>query len=321
MSWDMIDFTELPKDGTAFEQLVRELMLIADMRPHWSGKGPDQGRDIIITEVANGPLAIFERRWLVQCKHYAHSGKSVGRDDLGSIVDDCRQVGAEGYLLACTTQPSAGLITKLSEIQNQPANNIVTTYWDAVDIERRIREPRSFALGHLFFPRSFEATPWQVYNDGSPNRWTANYKDYFFHLCSRISGKYPDLAECEIIVDRLESISIGPGERVRPRAIYFDDKHEEFTVFADYLVPSDSQPQLKPSHFQAHLLDGTGLHSGKSGSWYATYWDVELRKTWPLSDHFHVDHYDYYVPYRGTYQIGMARDKFISEKSTYTDRW
>lgn len=86
----MIDFKELPEDGAAFEQFVREMCLNYDLHPQWTGKGPDQGRDILISERARGPVGDFFRKWLVQCKHFAHSRKSVGRDDLGSILDDCR---------------------------------------------------------------------------------------------------------------------------------------------------------------------------------------------------------------------------------------
>lgn len=86
----MIDFKELPEDGAAFEQFVREMCLNYDLHPQWTGKGPDQGRDILISERVRGPVGDFFRKWLVQCKHFAHSRKSVGRDDLGSILDDCR---------------------------------------------------------------------------------------------------------------------------------------------------------------------------------------------------------------------------------------
>jgi len=92
----MIDFKELPQDGRAFEQLVREILLIYEAHPQWTGQGPDQGRDIVATEELRGPIAHAQRRWLVQCKHFAHADRSVGRDDVGAVVDDCRQIGAKG---------------------------------------------------------------------------------------------------------------------------------------------------------------------------------------------------------------------------------
>lgn len=319
----MIDFKELPDDGTAFEQFVRELLLIADLHPQWSGKGPDQGRDMIITERSLGYLDSFERRWLVQCKHFAHAGCSVGRGDVGSVIDDCRQVGAQGYFLVCSTQPSAGLVTKLDEIRNRPENELVTKIWDGVDIEKRLQEPRCFSLGHLFFPTSFTNTPWKIYNKGAPNKWTAHYKTYFLHLSSRIAGRYPGLRECEYIIGLLETIHpTGESEAIRPRAIYFDDKHEQFTVFADYLVPHKQQPALRPSDFNAILNDGQGLHSDSGTMWYITYWDIALKRIFPSSDHFDLDHYDYYDPYGGTFEVGIPRDRdFVGEMAHYGDQW
>lgn len=319
----MIDFTELPEDGKAFEQLIREILLLADLHPQWSGLGPDQGRDIIATENAVGSLDQFERRWLVQCKHFAHGGRSVGRADVGSVVDDCRQVGASGYLLVCSTQPSSSLVTKLDEISNRPENGIRTKVWDSVDVERRIAEPRNFSLGHLFFPRSFATTPWKIYNDGAPNNWTANYRDYFIHLSSRISGRHPELSECEEIIRRLEAIHpCGPSESVRPRAIYYDDKHDQFAVFADYLVPRGAEPSLSPQDFEDELHDWQGLHSDGVGMWKITAWDIQLRRIIPHSDHFDLDHYDFYVPHRATYRVGFPRGEyFIGETARYGNRW
>lgn len=319
----MIDFKELPKDGTAFEQFVREMCLIHDLRPQWTGKGPDQGRDILITEKARGPIDVFTRRWLVQCKHFAHSGNSVGREDLGSIIDDCRQVGAEGYLLACSTQPSSSLVTKLKELAEQPENRIVTAFWDGVELERRLAEPHCFSLGHLFFPKSFAATPWKLYNTGAPNHWTAHFKTYFVHLSSRISGRYPSLRECEHIISLLERIQAkGEHEAIRPRAIYFDDKHTEFTVFADYLVPLKQDPSLSPNDFNTVLNDGQGLHSNDGAMWHITYWDIQVQRISPYSDHFDLDHYDFYNPVRGNFEVGNCRgDCTIGELVEYGNHW
>jgi hypothetical protein len=318
----MINFRELPEDGVAFEQLIREICIRLDLHPQWSGKGPDQGRDIIITETIDGPIARFERRWLVQCKHNAHSGKSVGRDDVGNIVDDCMQVGAEGYLLACTTQPSSALVTKLQELEGNKALKLVTKVWDCVDIEKMIFQPQFFALGSLFFRESFRAIPWMVYNSGTPNKWTGNYKDYFIHLSSRVAGTHPQLKACEDIIAKLEQIGpLGENEYVRPRGIYFDDKHEQFYVFADYLIPRDKSPTLKPSNFDKILQDYHGLYSDDSSMWYITIWDIRLRIIIPYSDHFDVDHYDYYNSEKGNFTGGILRGRSISELARYGDFW
>lgn len=311
----MIDFRELPEDGTAFEQLTRELLLVAELSPQWTGKGPDQGRDIIAEETATGPLGSFRRRWLVQCKHFAHSGRAVYRKDIPSVVDDCRQVNADGYLLVCSTHPSSAVVQKLNEIANDLANRIVTAIWDCVEIEKRLSEPRGFALAHIFFPNSMRHTPWRIYNMESPSRWAARYKDYFVYLSCRDSSHFPPLSKVEIIVQRLEQIRPNQTcELIRPRAVYFDDKYSVFSVFADYLVPKDSPPSLSPRDFEGSLHDWGELNSDDITMCYNTVWDVRLVRTDPWSDHYQVDHAAYYKKYlRDNFQVGLFRGPTIGE--------
>jgi hypothetical protein len=78
----MLDFKELPQDGEAFEQLIRELLFSYGMTVEWSGRGPDGGRDLICRESLKSLIAPTNRTWLVQCKHFAHANFSVGVDDL-----------------------------------------------------------------------------------------------------------------------------------------------------------------------------------------------------------------------------------------------
>ena len=317
----MIDFTELPKDGRAFEQLMREFLLVMGLHPQWTGQGVDQGRDIIATEELAGPLGTITQKWLVQCKHFAHSGDSVGRNHVGSFDSDCRQISADGYLLAVSTQPSSGLVTKLKELADQSQTPLRIKVWDSVDIEKFLAEPRLFSLGHLFFPKSFASTPWKLYNSGSPNHWTAHYKSYFLVLSNRISGNHPSLKVCEDIIARLETLPAGTEEQVRPRAVFYDDKHDSFEVFADYLVPHGKEPAQKPSDFERILRDGEGLHSKGDVSWFPTHWDVRLRKVSLFSDHFDKDHYDYYDPYLSNYRLGMERGRSIGDLATYFNEW
>jgi hypothetical protein len=317
----MIDFKELPKDGRAFEQLIREILFVMGLHPQWTGQGADQGRDIVASEEVTGPLGSITQKWLVQCKHFAHSGQSVGRSDVGSFDSDCRQISADGYLLAISTQPTAGLMTKLQELAEQSKTPLRIRIWDSVDIEKLLAEPRMFSLGHLFFRKAFASTPWKLYNSGSPNHWTAHFKSYFLVLSNRISGNHPSLKVCEHIIARLESLPTGEGEQVRPRAVFYDGKHDSFPVFADYLVPHDKQPTQNPSDFEKVLQDDEGFYSEGNISWFPTHWDVRMRKVLPWSDHFDKDHYDYYDPYIGNYRLGSDRGRSIGELARYGDSW
>jgi len=150
----MIDFKELPQDGTNFEQLIRELTLREGYIPHWTGVGSDGGRDLIIEESVEGLMQPpLSRKWLVSCKHNAHAnqgnGKSVGLADINGLIDAFNSCGADGIILACSTHPSSSVITRLREIES--TKNISCKYWDGVDIEKRLMKANTYSLMQIFF--------------------------------------------------------------------------------------------------------------------------------------------------------------------------
>lgn len=303
-------------DGTLFEQLVREMLLRSGFEVHWTGVGPDGGRDLVATEAVSGPLRPFNRKWLVSCKHKAHSGASVVMADIPSLIDDCAAVGAEGFLLACSTQPASSVVKRLEEIQNKGA--LQTLFWDAIEIERRLDVPELFPLIHQFLPRSAQARPWRIHNTDSPSFWAANFRDYFIYLGCRIANQFPDLKEVALIADRLESIPL-PGDGferhyLRLRAVYFDDKHEQFSVFADYLYPDvNTGSVVPPAILNRTLNSGMGLHSDGDGMWYLTNWDIRYQAVSPYSDRFHPDAKQYYEPFMANYRAGHSRDGWVDE--------
>lgn len=180
----MLNFNELSNDGTDLERLVRELFVREGFEVHWTGKGPDGGRDLIIIERTQGQLSGFERRWLVQCKHFAQSGKSVGKDEANSIVTDCARVKATGYLLVCTTALTSGLITAFQELNENM--NLEIQYWDEVKLEERLMKPCNFTLINQFFPISSNNVGWQIQPTFYPSLWTAQYKNAFLYLSTRL---------------------------------------------------------------------------------------------------------------------------------------
>jgi hypothetical protein len=313
---DMLDFRELPSDGVRFEQLIREVLIRSGFEVHWTGVGPDGGRDLVATERAAGILAPFSRKWLVSCKHKAHGGGSVGLPDIVDIVDACSAVDAEGYLLACSTQPSSSVVKRLEELQF--SGKVLTTFWDGVEIEKRLSIPELFPLVHQFMPESAKAQPWKIYASQSPSVWAANYKDYFLYMSCRIGHSFPALTEVESIAAKLESIEL-PGDGwsqhfLRLRAVYYDDKHEQFSVFADYLYPAtDLKIVLSPSAIDTVLKTGRGLHSDGFGEWYLTHWDIRYVPTFPYSDRFHVDSAEYYESSMSNFTAGFPREGWIDE--------
>lgn len=83
IKYKMLDFAELDVNGDDFELLVRELLYNKGLEVYWSGKGPDGGRDLLCVEKYKSNFKEVRKRWLIQCKHNAHSGNSVGVNDLG----------------------------------------------------------------------------------------------------------------------------------------------------------------------------------------------------------------------------------------------
>jgi hypothetical protein len=326
----MIDYCELPDDGVRFEQFVRELLIREDFEVRWTGVGPDGGRDLLLTERIVGPLAPLERTWIVSCKHFAHSKRSVGANDLDrSIIDTCKAVGATGFLLACSTQVSSGLTTRFREIEQ--SNGIVCRAWDGVEIEKRLMQPRAFSLTSIFFPKTAASIPWSVYNAGSPSFWCGSHGGHFFYMSSRVPAGVPTLPDMERIVQMLNAIPLAPAndlgerERLRLRAVYFDNKNENYLVFADYLVPvahpSRGGGVLVQSHDAGSLLkqlnDGYGLYEGA----YRTNWDIMRVKVFQLSDRFDQDDKTHYTAFMSNFESGSPREGSASAFDRFFASW
>lgn len=230
----MLNFKELSKDGTDLELLTREIFKREGFEVHWTGKGPDGGRDLIVIERIQGPLSSFKRKWLVQCKHYAHSGKSVGKDEANSLITDCERIKADGYLLVCTTSLSSGLILAYEELKMQ--RNMFIEYWDEVRLEDRLLSPVNFQLINQFFPISTKSVGWKIYNTNSPSFWAAHFKNSFIYLSARLNMHFPTLTIVEKIYEYSEAISTRLGITTKLRAVYYDDKHTSYLAFLDFLV-------------------------------------------------------------------------------------
>ena len=118
-----------------------------------SGRGADQGRDLLVTTVVNDGILIRQFKWVVQCKHYAKSGKSVQPSDFQndvSFTDIVAHHHANGYLLVCSTIPSTNLQSHFERLTEQDTNPYFFTIWD----ETRVCEELNRHLNVMkqFFP-------------------------------------------------------------------------------------------------------------------------------------------------------------------------
>jgi restriction endonuclease len=176
----ILEFKEIPSaaGGAArdqFELFARELLELAGFKIVTSpDRGADAGRDLIVEEIRTGVAGETRVRWLVSCKHKAHSGNSVTPDDEQDIHDRVRTHGCSGFLVFYSTVPSSGLATKL----NAPDLPFEVQIFDQEKIERYLLRSSGIELAKRFFPASFA-------------RWSKEHPK-----AAKIFGEEPHLSCC-----------------------------------------------------------------------------------------------------------------------------
>lgn len=286
----MLAFDELSSGGQGLEQLVRELLITHGFRPQWSGAGPDGGRDLLFDELGVDILGMKPRRWLVSCKDYSRSGKAVGVADVSGLVEACQQHNADGFLLVCTTHPTASTVERLQTVEKNSHLRIVTHIWDGVILERLLASPHGWAVAQRAMPRSAAEAGWKIFGTKDPHRWVAVHRGYYFHLSSRVaSGGRFDLSTLDRRLDEIEQLGLPNTDQIRIRGVWLDDAHGGgYSWYLDYLLPRGaSRPDLEM--LLNRLKDGYAWLDGQFHSF-----QIELREVDAYSDHFDADHYRYY---------------------------
>jgi hypothetical protein len=170
----IINFKEIPvptqgADRDMFELFAREFLEFLGFKiVVGPDRGPDAGRDLIVKESRTGIAGETQVKWLVSCKHQAHSGRSVTPQDEPDIHDRVRTHGCNGFLCFYSTNPSSGLAAKL----NAPNLSFEVLIYDAERIEKHLLA-NSFGtqLAKRFFPRSIanweiqHPTPARIFED------------------------------------------------------------------------------------------------------------------------------------------------------------
>ena len=112
----ILDFKEIPEAHIAggkqdtFEMFARDFFEELGFNIiEGPDRGADGGRDLIIEEERNGLLGKTNIRWLVSCKHKAHSGRSVTDKDDSNIKDRMERNKAGGFIGFYSTLPSSSL--------------------------------------------------------------------------------------------------------------------------------------------------------------------------------------------------------------------
>ena len=119
-SANLVDFTEI-QDGETWELFSRDLLqalgFVIEVPPD---RGADGGRDFIAVEHLRGRLGNFSIRWLVSCKHNAHSNnrKSVSPADEQNILERVSAFNASGFFGIYSTLASSGLGQLLGRLRD-----------------------------------------------------------------------------------------------------------------------------------------------------------------------------------------------------------
>jgi hypothetical protein len=118
-----------------------------------SGRGPDKGQDLLVTTASNDGIIPRPFKWVVQCKHYAQSGKSVQLSDFKNspkFPDIVTQHQADGYLLICSTIPATNLQTLFESLTADRSNPYFFAIWNDTRVCEELN--RHLDVMKLFFP-------------------------------------------------------------------------------------------------------------------------------------------------------------------------
>lgn len=297
----MLDFKELDVSGNDFEILIRELLYNMGLEVYWSGKGADGGKDLLCIEKPLSNFKTVEKRWVVQCKHNAHSRKSVSLNDLEDIVGVCDEHNATGYMLACSTYPSSALVKRFEQIQNN--KNITTAFWDYRTIERELLKPGNWNLVNMFFPKSMNNSKWRI-STIAPDFWHANYDGNIFYMSARLGTNYNNFFEdIENVINMIKKVKVLKGCILRLRGAYFDEKNANCKLYIDYLIPEGDD---KDENFLYSTVVRQFEKYGTIGG-ISYEFDILTYRYNRHSDHFNVDHKDYYFPYIEIFKEGGIR--------------
>lgn len=135
-----------------FQDLCADLLVVEgfyNVRP--GGSGTDRGIDINAEEDIGGSSDYREKvRWLVQCKHYAGSGKSVGEKEIAEIQDYLEQHNADGLFILTDTHLTATAVQKIETFDRTKRHSYRARFWDHRDLTQRLlRHP---TIAEEYFP-------------------------------------------------------------------------------------------------------------------------------------------------------------------------
>lgn len=158
----MIDFKEIPRANLASGEQDKFEFFANDFLSQLTYKiirGPNRGSDsgtgadILVGEERKGPGGLTNIKWLVSCKHKAHSGKSVTLKDESNILERVKAEKCQGFMGFYSTILSTGLSKILEELKEEiniivySPNNIQSILIKDVEMEN---------IFASYFPESYK---------------------------------------------------------------------------------------------------------------------------------------------------------------------
>lgn len=154
----MIDYKEMNDDGEQWELFARDffeaLGYTIDNPPD---RGADGGKDLLISESIKGRFSSYTFKWLVSCKNFIQSSKSVSERDEINIQERCDGFRADGFIGFYSTIASSGLNQRLTQLKS---NNKIKDYkiFDGKYIENVLVSHGLSKLMLRYFPESYKKT-------------------------------------------------------------------------------------------------------------------------------------------------------------------
>ena len=236
-------------------------------------------------------------------QHYAKSRRSVGIRDIDNILDSCSQHNADGYLLASSTYVSSAEVNRLEAKGADRSKHLITNFWDCTVLERLLSSPENWGIAQRFMPVSSQAQTWQISCTTQPNSWIVNYRGHHILLNNRIgSSTYNHFSSIKNRVSDNEKLKLEKDHFLKIRSVHFDDKGCSYLYYLDYMIPHKSRTRVDPRSIARALGEDYAL---KDGQMYQ--FDVRTVRYLASSDHSDPNHYDYYVPYTGSFLVGERR--------------
>ncbi|MEY2195757.1 restriction endonuclease [Neobacillus sp. BF23-41] len=183
----ILDFKEIPRanvtngEQDTFELFARDFLEMLGFEVETGpDRGQDGGRDLIVIEKRTGILATTQVRWLVSCKHKAHSGQSVNDADEADISDRVRAHNANGFLGFYSTIISSPLGRKISALKS----NFEIMIFDQERIEAQllVNNEAADSIARRYFPLSYNS--WKL-EQNEPSNLFDQYEPLRCERCGK----------------------------------------------------------------------------------------------------------------------------------------